>query len=68
MLVSLEVNFPLSAKFEKIHLAVSLIEINWEGWTGFYKLEIYLYRRAVFWMLCICPCCLNVGCVYETRI
>lgn len=25
MLVSLEVNFPLSAKFEKIHLAVSLL-------------------------------------------
>lgn len=35
MLVSLGVNFTLSAKLEEIHLAVSLIEINLEGWMSF---------------------------------
>lgn len=43
MLVSLEVNFTLSAKLEEIHLAISLIETNLEGGMGCQKLDIYVH-------------------------
>lgn len=69
MLVSLEVNFPPSAKLEKIHSAVFPVWTNLEGWTGFQILGVCLSEELCFGVLRVSPCCQNIDCfVYKVHI